>query len=112
MTDIPPAVDDGNQAIQRKLWTSSSSDVVEKVGVERTNALGDDKEEGARERAFNEKLRVLFLVGLAALILGWWISSTVLKATRDRWQVCRSRDAPCVLKSSAGSYRRSSPGSS
>jgi CNT family concentrative nucleoside transporter len=84
MADILPAVDGGPQ---KRLSTSSSSDV-EKVGVERTNALGEnDKEEGARERAFNKNLRVLFLVGIAALILGWWISSTVLKATRDKWVV-------------------------
>ncbi|KAG8213985.1 Na+ dependent nucleoside transporter C-terminus-domain-containing protein, partial [Butyriboletus roseoflavus] len=29
-----------------------------------------------------------FTFSFAALILGWWISSTVLKATRGRWQVC------------------------
>jgi hypothetical protein len=109
MADILPAVDGGPQ---KRLSTSSSSDV-EKVGVERTNALGEnDKEEGARERAFNKNLRVLFLVGIAALILGWWISSTVLKATRDKWSVCLSRGAPCILKNPAGLYRRSSPGSS
>jgi len=32
-------------------------------------------------------LRVAILVGLALLILGWWISSTILKATRHRWIV-------------------------
>lgn len=110
MADILPAVDGGHQ---RKLSTSSSSGVVEKVDVELANALGEnDKEEGARERASNKNLRALFLVCLAALILGWWISSTVLKATRDKWQVCLSRGAPCMLKSPAGLYRRSSPGSS
>ncbi|KAF8444663.1 Na+ dependent nucleoside transporter C-terminus-domain-containing protein [Boletus edulis BED1] len=89
MATLHPAVDDGNQVIQRKLSTSSSSDVVEKGGAECANALGEnDKEEGPQGRTFDkEKLRVLFLIGLAALILGWWISSTVLEATRDRWVV-------------------------
>jgi concentrative nucleoside transporter, CNT family len=31
------------------------------------------------------KLRPYILTALALLILGWWISATVLKATRDRW---------------------------
>ncbi|KAG6375412.1 Na+ dependent nucleoside transporter C-terminus-domain-containing protein [Boletus reticuloceps] len=93
MATLLPAVDDGNQVVQRKLSTSSSSDVVEKGGAECANALGeDDKEEGPQGRTFDKKiLRVLFLIGLAALILGWWISSTVLEATRDRWQVYRSQ---------------------
>lgn len=32
-----------------------------------------------------KKIRVALLLGLAALILGWWISATVLKTTRHRW---------------------------
>lgn len=32
-----------------------------------------------------KKIRVTLLLGLAALILGWWISATVLKTTRHRW---------------------------
>ncbi|KAI0044354.1 hypothetical protein FA95DRAFT_1562356 [Auriscalpium vulgare] len=32
-------------------------------------------------------IRVVVLLGLAALVLGWWISSTVLHATRHRWIV-------------------------
>ena len=31
------------------------------------------------------KLRPYILSALALLILGWWISATVLKATRHRW---------------------------
>lgn len=29
----------------------------------------------------------LLLVGLAALIFGWWVSATILPATRHRWIV-------------------------
>ncbi|THH20785.1 hypothetical protein EW146_g641 [Bondarzewia mesenterica] len=38
----------------------------------------------ARRRAIINRL---ILVSLAALILGWWISSTILPATRHRWVV-------------------------
>ncbi|KAF8556348.1 hypothetical protein OG21DRAFT_1596460 [Imleria badia] len=88
MADIHPAVANDNQAVQRKLSASSSSDV-EKVGDKHADALceNDKGPEGAEESRVDKKTRVLFLIGLAALILGWWISSTVLKATRGRWVV-------------------------
>ena len=34
---------------------------------------------------FFDKFRPYLLIGLALLILGWWISATVLQATRHRW---------------------------
>ncbi|PAV18909.1 H+ nucleoside cotransporter [Pyrrhoderma noxium] len=40
-----------------------------------------------RRRALYQKFRPFILGGLAALILGWWISATVLQATRHRWIV-------------------------
>lgn len=92
MTDTHPAADTGQQAIQRNLSTSSSSNVREKVDAERADTPGEnDKKDETQERGFYKKLRIVLLIGLAALILGWWISSTVLKATRGRWQVYRSR---------------------
>ncbi|KAF8904390.1 Na+ dependent nucleoside transporter C-terminus-domain-containing protein [Gymnopilus junonius] len=36
---------------------------------------------------FYSRARPVILTALALLILGWWISSTVLKATRHRWVV-------------------------
>jgi concentrative nucleoside transporter, CNT family len=39
----------------------------------------------ARRAAFWGQYRPFILGGIAAVILGWWISSTVLKATRHRW---------------------------
>lgn len=33
------------------------------------------------------RYRPLVLAALATVILGWWISSTILKATRHRWIV-------------------------
>ncbi|PFH52021.1 hypothetical protein AMATHDRAFT_74522 [Amanita thiersii Skay4041] len=40
-----------------------------------------------RRRALYKKYRPFILGALAAVILGWWISATVLKATRHRWIV-------------------------
>lgn len=112
MTDTHPAADNGHQAVQRKLSTPSSSNAKEVVDVERASAtIENNKEEEAQERGFNKKLRVVLLIGLAALILGWWISSTVLKTTRGRWQVYYSPDVPCVLKSPVGLYKQFSLGS-
>lgn len=34
---------------------------------------------------FSQRYRPFILGSLATLILGWWISATVLKATRHRW---------------------------
>lgn len=34
---------------------------------------------------FSQRCRPFALWSLAMLILGWWISATVLKATRHRW---------------------------
>jgi CNT family concentrative nucleoside transporter len=44
----------------------------------------DGKAESSRRHSL---VRVVSLVGLALLILGWWISSITLHATRHRWVV-------------------------
>ena len=41
----------------------------------------------ARRHALYHRVRPFLLGGLALLILAWWISATVLKATRHRWYV-------------------------
>ena len=51
-------------------------------------ALGEDEIEitlNDGRRDFYTKYRPFILGGLAALILGWWISATVLPETRHRW---------------------------
>ncbi|KAG1890311.1 Na+ dependent nucleoside transporter C-terminus-domain-containing protein [Suillus subluteus] len=78
--------------IQRKTSVSMNSD-----GKQETppvvNAGGDlegaeEKDEGTQARnTFDRRLRVVVLISLAALILGWWISSTILIATRGQWLV-------------------------
>ncbi|KAH8119174.1 Na+ dependent nucleoside transporter C-terminus-domain-containing protein [Phellopilus nigrolimitatus] len=47
----------------------------------------DAERERERRRALYARCRPFILGGLAALILAWWISATVLKATRHRWIV-------------------------
>lgn len=51
--------------------------------------LEKDEEEVEHDRKRRHELyvkfRPLILAALAALILGWWISATILKATRHRW---------------------------
>ncbi|KAG5646271.1 hypothetical protein DXG03_003867 [Asterophora parasitica] len=45
------------------------------------------EEEEGRPNPIYARIRPLILPALALLILGWWISATVLKATRHRWIV-------------------------
>ncbi|KAG5643825.1 hypothetical protein DXG03_009602 [Asterophora parasitica] len=45
------------------------------------------EEEEEKPNSFYAKIQPLFPPALALLILGWWISATVLKATRHRWIV-------------------------
>jgi len=45
----------------------------------------DLSESQARRRAFWTQYKPFALAAIAAVILGWWISSTILKATRHRW---------------------------
>lgn len=47
----------------------------------------DEDVEGSRvKRAlFWKNYRPFILAGVAVMIFGWWVSATVLKATRHRW---------------------------
>ena len=47
--------------------------------------VAHDSEEKQSPIGLYPKLRPYILTALALLILGWWISATVLKATRHRW---------------------------
>ncbi|GLB37273.1 putative H nucleoside cotransporter [Lyophyllum shimeji] len=46
-----------------------------------------EEEEDERRSTLYDKIRPFILPALAAVILGWWISATILKATRHRWIV-------------------------
>ncbi|KAI0093471.1 Na+ dependent nucleoside transporter C-terminus-domain-containing protein [Irpex rosettiformis] len=74
--------------------SSSSGDPEKNVvdhDVEVAREVAHDEEDiaegDARKHAFYKKLRPVIHISLALLILGWWISATVLKATRHRWIV-------------------------
>ncbi|KAG1751608.1 Na+ dependent nucleoside transporter C-terminus-domain-containing protein [Suillus paluster] len=83
--------DEENQFVQRKTSVSTTSDEKKATAsntVDTEGGLVDADKEGIQAKtSFDKKLRVIVLIGLAALILGWWISSTILKATRGRWLV-------------------------
>ncbi|KAG6828745.1 hypothetical protein H0H87_001004 [Tephrocybe sp. NHM501043] len=49
--------------------------------------INNDEEKSGLSNNLWSKVQLLILPGLAILILGWWISATILKATRHRWIV-------------------------
>ncbi|KAJ7755724.1 Na+ dependent nucleoside transporter C-terminus-domain-containing protein [Mycena maculata] len=82
------------EPVQRKGSRSSGESYNEKkshLPVDHEMMLAKDTEEAeeartARQSLYN-KLRPFILGALALLILAWWISATILKATRHRWIV-------------------------
>jgi CNT family concentrative nucleoside transporter len=90
MAALASGFDAENQFIQRKSSVSTNSDGKrESAQVVDPGADLEDAEEkdGASQakNTFDKRLRVVTLIALAALILGWWISSTILTATRGQW---------------------------
>jgi len=85
--------------VQRKSSRSTESLKNEKLGDVEKHQPADDRElvltkdaeeveyARARREHFYTRFRPFILGGLALVILGWWISATVLKATRHRWVV-------------------------
>ncbi|KAG2750754.1 hypothetical protein P692DRAFT_20831656 [Suillus brevipes Sb2] len=92
MAALAAGFDPENQFIQRKSSVSTNSDgkkenaQVVDPGADLEDAQEKDEATQAKN-TFDKKLRVVVLIALAALILGWWISSTILAATRERWLV-------------------------
>ena len=66
--------------------------------AQRVKETAHDDDEGDAARARGRRIyayaRRVLLGGLAAVILGWWITSTVLPATRHRWYVA----LPCLTR--------------
>jgi len=88
-TSVSTSAVDADQPIKR---TSSGFSCSEEKGNHTTEVptyghRGDEDIEEARvKRAlFWAKYRPLILAGVAAVIFGWWVSATILKATRHRW---------------------------
>ena len=65
----PAAIDKEQQILQREV-------------AKEEEELEHDRQ---RQHELYMKLRPFILGGIAALILGWWISATILPATRHRW---------------------------
>ncbi|KAF6760052.1 Na+ dependent nucleoside transporter C-terminus-domain-containing protein [Ephemerocybe angulata] len=57
------------------------------VLVENANTHNGEVEKTNKYSEFYARFRPLILGAVALLILGWWVSATVLKATRHRWIV-------------------------
>ncbi|KAG8841915.1 hypothetical protein FRB91_004563, partial [Serendipita sp. 411] len=91
LTSTHPAVDFTKD--EKKLRTSSDKESVHSVDAqERERELvaqeeRDIEEQRTKRQTVWRRTRPFFLAGLALLILGWWISATVLEATRHRWIV-------------------------
>ncbi|KAF5321394.1 hypothetical protein D9619_001373 [Psilocybe cf. subviscida] len=70
---------------------SESFEEGEKGDAEQTTYLADPESQDSKSDAVKDTLFIKyepFILGItAAVILGWWISATVLKATRHRWIV-------------------------
>jgi len=67
---------------QRPKTPDSTDKVSEKKDVDIEAASSDAVEE---KETSKRNYKPYILVGTAMVILGWWISSTVLEATRHRW---------------------------
>ncbi|TCD65607.1 hypothetical protein EIP91_002454 [Steccherinum ochraceum] len=85
-----------SEVVERKPSRVSDSDLsnTEKVidpEVQQALELAHDEEEVEGDRKRRKELyarfRPFILAGLALVILGWWISATVLQRTRHRWIV-------------------------
>ncbi|KIK47142.1 hypothetical protein CY34DRAFT_799685 [Suillus luteus UH-Slu-Lm8-n1] len=92
MAALASGFDAENQFIQRKSSVSTNSDGKKETAqvVDPGADLEDAQEKDEATQAkntFDKRLRVVTLIALAALILGWWISSTILTATRGQWLV-------------------------
>lgn len=80
-----------NNIRERKDSESSHSVSKEKRDVEphleEANLKLDEESAEERSPSFASKYKPFILTALALVILGWWISSTILEKTRHRWYV-------------------------
>ncbi|KAJ3759667.1 Na+ dependent nucleoside transporter C-terminus-domain-containing protein [Lentinula raphanica] len=72
--------------------TSQSSASIDKqtekdIGSDPVLKVEEPDEEVSRSTLLYQRYRPFILAAVAAVIIGWWISATVLKATRHRWIV-------------------------
>lgn len=96
-TEISPVVHDANVVERKSSRTTSSSDsdrkVIDPEAQEQKEIANDEievEEARSRRQHFYKRYRPVILGLVAAVILGWWISSTILTATRHRWYLLPS----------------------
>jgi len=80
----PPLIRERSANSLKKTTSRSSSDSATKEKVANVTVLQKNDDEDTAP-GFFDKIRPYLLIELALLILGWWISATVLQATRHRW---------------------------
>ncbi|TDL19391.1 hypothetical protein BD410DRAFT_876591 [Rickenella mellea] len=90
----PASVADEGQRFQRKASNSSDLDSMgqnlKSHDPLTARTLHDDEEiaeDSVENSDFYTRVRPYILTGVVLVILGWWISATVLNATRHRWIV-------------------------
>ncbi|KAI0745002.1 Na+ dependent nucleoside transporter C-terminus-domain-containing protein [Earliella scabrosa] len=98
--ELITTVDAPGSHLHRTSSRSSTSDSLEKTDLasgaaavevrdpeKADRALVQEEDEPTTLSKFYARYRPFVLAGVAAVILGWWISATVLEATRHRWIV-------------------------
>lgn len=84
------ATSEKQEIVGRKPSTSKSSSILEQAHpAEGEKGAPQEDVEETKERSWTsyQRLRPFILAGCVLVILGWWISSIVLPATRHRWFV-------------------------
>ena len=88
---VDGAMEEQTQRLARNQSHSSGTNSIHKVAdPEKVQKdVHHDEERKEEEVSGLSRLycsyRPLFLAAIAAVILGWWISATILEATRHRW---------------------------
>lgn len=91
-SEIKPVV---TEAVERKTSRTSDSEASQnekRVADAEAQEFAHEKaveqdEERSKSGELYTKYRPFILAALALVIMGWWISSTILKRTRHRWLV-------------------------
>ena len=83
------SVSPGDKKLNRSSVSLNSTEKLPTRDANKLEQVDHDNEEAEahheRQRARWQRFRPFVLTALALLILGWWISATVLPATRHRW---------------------------
>jgi len=89
MATATPLIADTRKKDLEHSGHSSESLSYEKENTVRAEAVGEkfeaEAEQGEKSPTFYTRYRPYILSTVAATIIGWWISATILPATRHRW---------------------------